>query len=66
MWFLVIQNIEYCLIWAQDRDGAREQAKVYLEGDADSFEVTQITPKDYKLKAIVFDNVVVSSKYKGS
>ena len=64
MWFLVVQNIEYCLIWAKDREDAKRQAKPYLERDADRYEVIPITPKEYRLKAILFDTVVINNKYK--
>jgi len=62
-WFLVVQDIDYCLIWAQDREDAKRQAKPYLGADLDNYEVTPITPKEYYLKAIVFGNVVINNKH---
>lgn len=66
MWFLVVQDIEYCLIWAQDREDAKRQAKPYLAGDADRYEVTPIAPKEYQLKAVVFGNVIIGNKHRDS
>jgi hypothetical protein len=61
-WFLVVSDIDYCLIWASDREDAKRQAKTHLGAYPEHYEVTPITPTEYRLKAIVFDKVVISNK----
>lgn len=63
-WFLVVQDVFYCLIWARGREDAKRQARPYLGADPDHYEVTPITPEEYRLRAIVFDKVIVDNKHK--
>lgn len=59
MFFLVVNNIDYCLVYAENREEAKREAKPYLEGDADRFEVTPLTKKEYNFKGFVFRNIRV-------
>jgi hypothetical protein len=61
--FLVVSDIDYCLIWASDREDAKRQAKPHLLSYPEHYEVTLIAPAEYHLKAIVFDKVVINNKY---
>jgi hypothetical protein len=59
--WLVVNVIEYCLVYASDREDAKRKAKPHLGADPDEYGVTPLIAKEDQLRAIVFGNILITN-----